>query len=77
MEFLRDLYHAYRHVRFVRLYERSKNTRWSQGIYLKRGGDLKDICGVEGTIWTLYDGEKVDTKDIAHMTTARFEFGYD
>lgn len=77
MEFIRDLYHAYRHVRFVRMYEGSKDTRWSHGVYLKRGGELRDIRGVEGTTWTLDGGEKVDTRDIASMMCARLEFGYD
>jgi len=77
MDFIRDLYYAYRHVRFVRMYEHDKDTRWANGVYLKNGGGLREILGVEGTTWTLDGGEKVNTQDIAHMTPARFEMGYD
>lgn len=76
MEFLSDLYHAYRHVRFVKMYERDKDTRWSQGVYLRANGGLRDIRGVEGTTWTLDGGDKVDTRDIHHMVCARIEMGY-
>lgn len=76
IDFVRDVYHTYRHVRMVRQWKAHKDTRWSEGVYLKRGGPLHDVVSVEGTTWTLYSGEKVDTQDIATLACHRIEAGY-
>jgi len=76
MRVIADWYHGYRHRRFVRRYKESKDTRWAEGVYLRRGGMLRSIHGVEGTTWTLDGAELVDTRDIHHMVCARIELGY-